>query len=85
MAAGDRKVKISTMNVQNGNPVNFEVQWGYFVEDKVAVDQFIKGGSTAGSFGNTATFNAMTGSQIKTAIVAVINADPNVPSKESVS
>lgn len=85
MAAGDRKVKISTMNVENGNPVNFSVQWGYFVEDRAGVDQSIKGGSTSGTFGTMAAFNAMTGSQIKTAVVAAINADPNVPTKESVS
>lgn len=85
MAVGDRKVKISVMRIQNGNPVNFDVEWGYFVEDRAAVDQLVKGGTTAGSFGTMATFNALTGSQIKTAVIAAINADPNVPSKESLS
>jgi hypothetical protein len=85
MAAGDRKIKISTMNIQNGNPVVYDVQWGYFIEDKVGVDQYVRGGSTNGSLGNTAAFNALTGSQIKTNVVAAINADPNVPAKESVS
>lgn len=85
MAAGDRKLKISVLNIQNGNPVNFNVQWGLSVEDNAAIDHPSSGGSTAGTFGTMTTFNALTGLQIKQIAVNAINTDPNVPPHDTVS
>ncbi len=85
MAAGDRKIKTSGIQLQPGNPITFDVDWQLFVEDKLGVDRAVNSGRTSGSLGNTATFNALTGLQIRTAIRNAIIADSNVPPNDSVT
>lgn len=84
-AAGDRKVVIQEIRITTGNPVPWTADWQVFVEDKAGQDRYITGGQTSGNFGAPATFNAMTGSQMRAAVKAAVQGDAKVPTNDSVN
>lgn len=85
MAAGDRKVKVVSVDIDRANPVTYRANWQLFVENKVGADVFAKGGTTNGSFGTAATWRAMTGLQMETQVNADCAADANVPARDSLT
>lgn len=85
MAAGDRKIKITSVHIARANPVTYLAQWGLWVENKVGVDVLAQNGATAGSFGTPAAWRALTGLQMETQVNADCTADANVPARESLA
>jgi hypothetical protein len=85
MAAGDRKVKIQEIVIARANPVRYEAHWQLHIENRVGVDVYARGGTTVGTFGNAATWRAMTGSQMETQVNADVAADALTPARDSVT
>jgi hypothetical protein len=85
MAAGDRKVKVVSVDIARANPVRYEAQWQLFIENKIGVDVYAAGGRTVGSFGTPAAWRTMTGLQMETQVNADCAADTNVPPRESLT
>ncbi len=85
MAAGDRKVKVMSVDIDRANPVTYRANWQLFVENKLGADVFAKGGTTTGSFGTAATWRAMTGTQMETQVNADCAADANVPPRDALT
>jgi len=85
MAAGHRKVKVISVDIQRGNPVRYVARWQYVVEDIAGLDTLARGGETSGSFGTPAAWRAMTGLQMETQVNADCAADANVPARDSLS
>lgn len=85
MAAGDRKVKVTSVDMARGNPVTYLASWQFFVENKLGVDVFAFGGATRGSFGTPAAWRAMTGLQMETQVNADCTADANLPPRDSLT
>lgn len=85
MAAGDRKVKVTNVDIARSNPVTYTAYWTLLVENKIGEDVAAKVGRTAGSFGTAATWRAMTGLQMETQINTDCAADANVPPRDSLS
>lgn len=84
MAAGDRKALLERIGIMRGVPVMAIVEWVYEVEDKAGVDRHARGGVTRFQLAaNRAAFNAMTGAQITAAAIAAVNADPDLPPRDS--
>lgn len=85
MAAGDRKVKVVSVDIDRANPVTYRANWQLWIENKLGADVFAKGGTTNGSFGTPATWRAMTGSQMETQVNSDCAADANLPARDSIS
>lgn len=85
MAAGDRKVKVASVNIARANPVTYVAHWGLWIENKLGVDVWASGGVTTGSFGTPATWRAMTGLQMETQVNTDCAADALVPARDSLS
>lgn len=85
MAAGDRKIKVTSVDIARSNPVRYDAQWQLFIENKIGVDVYAAGGRTVGSFGTPAAWRAMTGLQMETQVNADVAADATVPARESVT
>ena len=85
MAAGDRKIKITSVRFMRANPVTYEANWELWIENKVGVDVLVTGSYTAGSFGTATAWRAMTGLQMETAVTAAVTAAVETPARDSVS
>lgn len=85
MAAGDRKVKVATLDIDRANPVTYRARWGLWTENKLGVDMPSGAGTTTGSFGTPATWRAMTGLQMETQVNADCAADANVPPRDTLT
>lgn len=85
MAAGDRKIKVTSVEIARGNPVTYRANWVLAVETRIGADETVKGGATNGTFGTPAAWRAMTGLQMETQVNADCAADANVPARESLS
>ena len=85
MAAGDRKIKVVSINISRANPVTYVANWALFIENKIGADVWAQGGVTVGSFGTPATWRAMTGTQMETQVNTDCAADANLPARESIS
>lgn len=85
MAAGDRKIKVASVNIARANPVTYVAHWGLWIENKIGVDVWAAGGVTTGSFGTPAAWRALTGSQMETQVNADCAADATLPARDSIS
>ena len=85
MAAGDRKVKVTTVEIDRASPVTYRAQWQLWIENKLGVDVFAKGGTTNGSFGTPVAWRAMTGLQMETQVNSDCAADGLVPARDSLT
>lgn len=85
MAAGDRKVKVASIEIDRANPVTYRARWGLWVENKLGVDVPAGGGTTLGNFGTPATWRAMTGTQMETQVNTDCAADANLPPRDSLT
>lgn len=85
MAAGDRKIKVATVNIARANPVTYVASWGLWIENKLGVDVLAVGGVTTGSFGTPTAWRAMTGTQMETQVNTDCAADANVPARDSIT
>lgn len=85
MAAGDRKIKVASVEISRGNPVQYSAVWNLFIENKIGQDVYATGGRASGSFGTPATWRAMTGLQMETQVNADCAADANVPPRDSLT
>lgn len=85
MAAGDRKVKVASVDIDRANPVTYRARWQLWIENKLGVDVYSGGGTTNGSFGTPTAWRAMTGTQMEAQINADCAADANVPARDSLT
>lgn len=85
MAAGDRKVNVTVVEIDRTTPVTYRARWQLLIENKLGVDVPAAGGVTTGSFGSAATWRAMTGTQMETQVKADCAADANVPARDSLT
>ena len=85
MAAGDRKIKIQSVDISRGNPVRYVANWQLFVENKIGADVYAFGGVTKGSFGTPAAWRALTGLQMETQVNSDVTADIALPSNDSIT
>lgn len=85
MAAGDRKIKVTSVEIDRTNPVTYRARWQLWIENKLGADVFASGGVTSGSFGTPTTWRAMTGLQMETQVNTDCAADANVPPRDSLT
>ena len=85
MAAGDRKVKVTSVDISRGNPVAYVALWQFFIENKVGADVYAFGGTTRGNFGTPAAWRAMTGLQMETQVNTDCANDALVPARDSLT
>lgn len=85
MAAGDRKIKVTNVDIARANPVTYAAEWQLVIENRLGEDVYTRGGRTSGSFGSAATWRAMTGLQMETQVNSDCAADANVPPRDSLS
>lgn len=85
MAAGDRKIKVASVNIARANPVTYQAHWVLWVENKLGEDMRAAAGVTSGSFGTATAWRAMTGLQMETQVNADCAADANLPPRDSLA
>lgn len=83
MAAGDRKLQITGVQITRGNPVFCMADWQYKVEAAGGVDHVVRGGTTTLSLGAPAAARAMTLLEIEQAALAAVAADPQAPPRDT--
>jgi len=82
MAAGDRKVKITRVEIITNGGLVVLAEWSYRVENKLGVDEQVKTGRTrfTPSWVNATTYGTQ-----KTEVRAAVLADPDLPANDDVS
>jgi hypothetical protein len=85
MAAGDRKIKVASVNIARANPVTYVAHWGLWIENKLGVDVWAQGGVTVGTFGTAAAWRALTGLQMETKVNTDCAADVELPARDSIA
>lgn len=85
MAAGDRKVRVTNVDIVRGNPVVYTASWQLLVENKVGEDVYVRSGQTRRDFGTPAAWRLMTGLQMETQVNADVAADATVPPRDSLT
>lgn len=85
MASGDRKIKVTSLDIDRGNPITYRARWTLNIENKLGVDVAALHGTTSGNFGTPAAWRAMTGLQMETQVSSDCAADANVPPRDSIT
>ena len=88
MAAGEGKIKIQESSIFRGIPIIGNARWTFEVEQGIAgaPDRHILTYTTGFQLAATlAAFNAMTGSQIRAAFIAAVQADPRAVELQAAS
>ena len=85
MAAGDRKIRVMSIEIDRTSPVAYRAHWQLLIENKVGQDVFAMGGRHAGSFGLPAVWRALTGAQMEAQVTTDVAASLQTPPRDSIS
>ena len=85
MAAGDRKLKITFLEILRESPVPARAKWTLSVENKVGQDVEVSGGWIQWNLGNASVARAKTLETIENEALAQVAANPHVPAHDNLT
>lgn len=85
MAAGDRKIRIMSLDIFRESPVRAIARWALFIEDKSGVDRQARADILVWSLGTPAVARAKTLQTIENEAIAQVTAASDTPANDGVS